>query len=864
MHQARPYGLFGAEVNGEDAKAVEALARNLTNIKTLAGVDSLKMTRALPGGGMATAVDMGGVFRIIVQPALQPPQEPLPSDGLAKSYVPMLFSGVVTSAIVQGGQGVRLDVSRDTRRRLGGYDPKEVDKQASSHSLQRFVIPYGERFQEFLPETPGPYTYTQYAQLRPTWYSGAMAEVVQIVGGYGRQDFDKLPDLPVERARLPIPQKVADAIQQEMGNTRLPGYIGLPPKDGAIRFDYKYSECHCIGFDSEKRPWLLRLSQSGVYAMPLPLIPATTTKAFGRWVREDAQDEEIAWILERFGGMPSGESFPGREADFEAWRRAGVIIKVCDASDYWQHLAYSTACGWSMNASGTEGYNTCYDYDEDEGLAYGLTYKLQLQLQPAQFDGKLPQGFDVGSELEQNQLNGYLAGLSRRAKTKGHEQLALKYKLRRIPVAELLARAEQAAKTGNYQAEYDYWNNREQAPIASHSGVIARTNKGWLHNPAPFKSQPQIKFAEPLQQGCVSFDFLPLVNGVGKNPRCDTIMYVYHVGDEVKAVKYFRDVREFQRMAVNDFDECMTVGSWEETVYHGPSRILGHFYTADFDGRETVAESTTVRSIVGVDKGYDTVPFFEFDAPFWRPGTLFRNRYFTHKSRTTTSAHRSIDLAVCIPYLSRGAALYAQKDETVSQTITDELDLYQIRDPYSYRYWTYDPVMHWAGSLEVMRGVPYPVNGNPVWVEIENYHPSACSDFADTGPWVPGLPADYTWLIHPQANVWRMSGGGGPPPVKEYVTTTGPDTVEKRSLDVSVQEQARSLDGKVDNLYFLPSPSEMGEIFYRDIAKVVAGAAIYANVSEGDPQAPGRRQRFGFTRLADHRSAHHFLGVINE
>lgn len=34
--------------------------------------------------------------------------------------------------------------------------------------------------------------------------------------------------------------------------------------------------------------------------------------------------------------------------------------------------------GWSFNASGTEAYNTCYDYDEGEGLAYGLTYKVHF------------------------------------------------------------------------------------------------------------------------------------------------------------------------------------------------------------------------------------------------------------------------------------------------------------------------------------------------------------------------------------------------------------------------------------------------------------------------------------------------------
>ena len=113
--------------------------------------------------------------------------------------------------------------------------------------------------------------------------------------------------------------------------------------------------------------------------MPLPIIPATATAAFRDYM-EEVGDQEIIAILDRFGGMPTGESFPLRENEFEAWRRAGVIIKVCDSADFYDHIMYASACGWSFNLRGTEGYNTCYDYDDDEGLGYGLTYKASLKL----------------------------------------------------------------------------------------------------------------------------------------------------------------------------------------------------------------------------------------------------------------------------------------------------------------------------------------------------------------------------------------------------------------------------------------------------------------------------------------------------
>jgi len=56
-----------------------------------------------------------------------------------------------------------------------------------------------------------------------------------------------------------------------------------------------------------------------------------------------------------------------------------VIIKLCDTGDFYDHIPYSSACGWSVNLNGTEGFNTCYDYD-DNGFAVGFAYKLRLRM----------------------------------------------------------------------------------------------------------------------------------------------------------------------------------------------------------------------------------------------------------------------------------------------------------------------------------------------------------------------------------------------------------------------------------------------------------------------------------------------------
>ena len=857
MHQPRPHGLHavGGEPSSDDAAAIELLARRLTNLKTLSGVESMRMVRALPDGGYVIAQDAAGVFRCIVH---KPPPTPVHEfDGVAIDYVPMLFSGVVTNAVLWPGEGLGMQLTEQTRRRIAQYKPEKMPP--SRVSLQRFRIEYHPLFAELKPDTTGSILYTQYSAQRPTWYSGAMAEVMQIVGGYGRQKLEELPEDPVERANMLLPERVRIKIRRELGNIRLPGYTGMPDNNGQFRCEYKFYNTNAVAFDSGNRPWLLRVSANGLWAMPLPIIPATATAAFRDYM-EEVGDQEIIAILDRFGGMPSGESFPLQENEFEAWRRAGVIIKVCDSADFYEHIMYSSACGWSFNLRGTEGYNTCYDYDEDEGLGYGLTYKASLKLSPTQNDGKLPQSFDVESEHDARTLDGYLSGLYRLLSVNDAKSRAIKYKLRRVEVGQILARAAGEMT----QAEVDYWDNLELPPIANHSGSVKQTAKGWLYHPAKFMFQPQIKFPEPFMRGCVSHDFLPLINGRYKKsyPNCDTIMFAYYVGDDLKVVKYFRDGREYQREIEDDYEDCMIVGSWTRTISNSSTSLLGHFYTTDLDERKPVTPSETVIKTVGKDLGYDHTPRFAFDAPFWKPGTMWRNRYFSQEAVTTTTEGHSLTIGVCVPYLNRNALLHALKESTSGANKTEAGSLKYVTDPTRYRYWTYDFMMHWAGGLPVMNGKPSPKDANPVWVEMEEYNPFPCSDFADQGTWIPALPADYTWLVHPQRNVWQLSGGGGAPSYQPYVRTEQGKGSEKGSLKVSILEREQLVHSDVpQTMYFLGSPDPYVGVFYRDAARVTFGQAVYANVSENVGE---RRKYWGYTALADHKSAHHFIGVINE
>ncbi|UIZ56286.1 hypothetical protein LZP46_07555 [Acinetobacter sp. SCLZS86] len=858
MRSPRPYGLLviNGELTENDNLFIDHQLKKLSNQKVISNLESIRQVKDLPDGGYVILQDMGGMLKAIAHKELL--LDEFESDGLAKVYVPMLYSGVITKARIRKEEGVSLKLTEQSRRRLINYSNETLPNKELN--LQRFIIePNAQVVPEFIPKNNfSDFIATQYVQQRPTWYSGAMAEVMQIVGGFGKQNLKELPENAMERAQFKIPDKYIERIAQEIEGIRLPAYSGVPPLDGAFQYDYKFYNTNGVVFDTANKPWLVRISSGGVYAMPLPIIPATATSAFREYV-EEVGDDELLKILDRFGAMPSGEGFP-KGQDFQSWRRAGVIIKVCDTKDFYSHIHYSPACGWSFNLNGTEGFNTCYTYDED-GIAIGKAYKIRLNFSPAENNGWLKKINATGNASRiANYLNKLIALLPKNT----HKTNAILYKLRRVPQEDIYFQAETSIYNplGVTSVDVDYWDNLEIEPIATLTGNLSLVAQGKLFHHAKPENQPQIKFPFVEMGGCVSFDFgaytIP-----EKKPNCDTIMYGYYVGNSLKVIKYFVDWRGYQKQIESNYEPMMTVGSWEKTETFGSSSPKGYFYTTDFDFREVFSPVVTTTSIKGEDKGFDSQPFFSFDAFFWKPGSIWRNRYYTHLTKTNRTELEAVNLGICIPYFTRNSVVLAKKNTVIGITKSESLNLYAMRDPTSYRYWTYDFVFAWAGGLEKMIGEPYPVNGNPVWVEIENYNPSEYSDFADQGSWLPNLPYDITWLIHPDANQWNHSGGGGAPKVKEYSISNTEPSNTTGSLYFDISETPVQVHSRIpQDWYFSASPDEYGNVFYRDACKVVFGDSEYANISETDQN--NRRYKWGYSRLVEHKSAYHFIGVINE
>lgn len=851
MRAPLPYGLFvtGGRATESDLRQAEALAREVTNVRVTGGLMSHTMREVLADGGVVTAEYAGGTFRVFIDKAQEPVDDPT-QDLL---YVPMLFSGVVNWARLLGDEGAGVRFTEATRRRITKAVGTQGWEAPAEARMQRFRIGYNtDVVPEFEP-VDGFGFYTQYVRQRPTWYSGAMAEVMQVVGGYGRQDLDQLPDDPVERCVMRIPAKVREKISPQLREFSQPWCEGIPPTSGEFQYDYKFSGTDAVAFDDEGKPWLVHVKERGVFAMPLPMIPAATTAAFREWVEEEGDDELLS-ILERFGGLPSGEAMPRDEQGFEAWRRAGAIIKVCGVGDFYEHNAYTKACGWAFNGRGSEAFNTCYSYDGD-GVAVGFLYKLRLNLSAVQAaDGQEAPGDEVAAR----RLNGYVSALSEMLRGDDVEMRAARFKVGRATTAELMARADATAGQPT-EAEVSYWVALEARPIAAHAGAVTRVGSGPLYHHAKFFDQPQIKFPDVADGTVLSFDFTPLDEDA-KPKRCDTVMYAYYAGETLRTVKYFYDPREFQKFTDGNFDECMTVGQWEQTEHNSPTWLQGHFYTTDFDERDEVTGETVYTRVIGKDLGYDSHPKYGFVTPVSMGGRIWRSRYYTHDMRRETRVAQSKLVAVCIPFYSRCALLHADKFVHDGGSDTESCVLKSMDDPHSYGMWTYHPVSNWAPpDLGTMTGVPYPEFGTPVWVEERYYNPTRCNDFADEGDWVGAMPADYAWLVR-----GPYSPAGTPPTVQQFARSSpvSPDDVGKTQFQYA--DGADPVNKKPAERYFISSPDRYGFKWYRDATGVRFGDSVYYSSDEPDPDDVRRRKRWGFTRLADHTSPHHFVGVIHE
>src|SRR5690606_30375791 len=251
----------------------------------------------------------------------------------------------------------------------------------------------------------------------------------------------------------------------------------------------------------------------------------------------------------------------------------------------------------------------------------------------------------------------------------------------------------------NIEAEINYWDALEMDPIASHSGNMARVTSGpiyWM-NPSPI-SFGKLKFPNMDGSGCES---LQVYSPDYKGPavRCDTVVFGCYVNDGLQVVKYFTDHRTFFKEEQSTFEDCMIVGSWEETVTTGATGLMGSFYTTAFDDRAEAPPVTRTTKITGRDLGYGQ-PLYRTPALTFCVGSVSRSRYYTRETEITTTAGFTLDVAICIPVIVRDCILYAYQESSSGTGWSRTGERRSMADPTSFQLWTYDPVFHYLGVTD--------------------------------------------------------------------------------------------------------------------------------------------------------------------
>ncbi|MDR2165221.1 MAG: hypothetical protein LBO79_06265 [Zoogloeaceae bacterium] len=860
MYSPKPYGRFGNLGSDPAADAlVEAITRQMTNLKEVSSLPGYKLVRRVRGYTVI-AWDMGGLRRTLVIPPEEQREEDEDVEFLPGGSLPMLFSGRVMTTRTKG-ETAELRVTNQTRHRLIWYGEKR-DKDNKPLPLPplvlhraRFKVPISDALGEFRPLEDYGWFHTQYGVVMPSLYSGSMKAVVQAILGFGRQS--GLPEAEAGEV-LRLPSEVVAANREALEGAILPGYRGRPVDDGAVTYDYKWVSTHGVGYGQDQQPWLMRLSTSGLEAMPLPLIPETTTTAFRAWI-EDVGDGEILWLLDRFGGMPTGEAFPSGEMK-EEWKRAGVLVHLAEATPAYMGTAYSSMHGAAWNLRGTELVKTGWRGPLPNGLIEGYMVQASFSFAPLPNGGRAR--LDVSKLPAQDQAKTveYVAEMRAALAGRAWAEPAL-YKICSTPPDELAARARDYAGRANPnpEAEAEWWH-QHQMPPGGHAGSLREVYSGNITSPLPVKSQEQAKYPELLPtRALYSFNFTAedsAARALAARSRSDIVITAWYQDDVLKVVKKFRDPRPRPAQTTSSAgDDCQIVGGNTTRVEYGEGRTMGEFYTTDFDPRESSAGTWKETEYSGVYLG--PTDWSGGIAPIVMTGYIGRSHAVGTRTVWREMHDYELKSAVAFPMFARECALFAQTAHAVQRVSGESSEPLYVADPYSYFIWTFDWNFHWYWDSEIpassMKGTPYPVGGDRWYAEVPFYKPdiAGCTSFADQGPWLT-VPQDVLEL-----------------PVVPDPATHWP-RFSRQKVDMNVADAAGKLHSPLytgelhkspDPWFFDASPDpETGLVFHASATWNCAGDTEFLTVMEQGKAA----RSWGQCALAAPGDFPSFFGVVSE
>ena len=776
------YGPVSVRYSGDERRAREYLPAamqwlRITQERQRAGeVDSMRYVRELAedaycyvvlGGGMAVLHIVAGAATV--------------DEEIARDIVPDFVSGAVRGGIIRKeypnlyGEQDKLATFKPTDRCFWRYfrdntDPENLRNNSLSQNyayVRRLAVEPHTQIAGPLRNTDpnSDAVFSQYRRLKPTMYSGTMRKCIQALMGFGRQR-RKAPKYKVEislydQLRWKPAEPVTDAEEDYRQATRESGL--------QIQYDWRWFRTHGLTRGADGAWWLVEISKSrGIVAMPLPLHAATTTQAFRERLEKEG-DTDALRLLDEFGGFPTGERFP---VEVGPWIEAGRVLRLLEPeamAAYYEHLAYSQDIGWAFNLRGDEAHNCAYRYGND-GCQRGVHYACSLK---------------IGAKGDYNPAPGLVERLG--AMRNAPDDLeAIQWKCGRLSQADRIA-ASAAATTKDL---YQFVKQCSVAPLATGNGTISKVSEGFLWASPKVRTQrnDNIKFPSLPLDYLESHNMRPWDEDVPQPDVCDTTMFVFFSGNELKWVKFYLSKKQAPYKNEDNFESCMFIGEWERTEEQDGKLIPKMFYTNDFDNREELPGYSKKTRIKSEDLGYWRLWFEDGWAfgGFSHAGRVYREKRFLRTEEITIRSAQGRATGVAIPIGEREGYYYAQMDATGRYERHLTHSHTYLRDPHVYLHWRnrarsnvdeFDPNLAWCnthGSTTAMcmsegdedratgtweRLQEHPNGGKPTirtavvpgagfwifdfmygwwWESGDYYFPTECSDAADEGEWIHG------------------------------------------------------------------------------------------------------------------------------
>ena len=826
----------------------------------------------LPDGSLVTVTHVYGITRVVVSGKPKSRTTPvIPLD--ATFRFPTIYSGrfgTLRYNIDDPDAGVTIYLTEQCRRRFAGYDPNKVRTVARLVKDKNFNIELPEllrpKFQTpLMNESRIKIAHYQY--FRPNWWSGTMASLIQLIRGYGNQPANDTRYVPLD----------APLGEVNIKYETMP-YRGRLKEDGVIDYRFFFDDCHGVSFDDANEPWLVHLSSDGMYVMPLPIMPETTTPEFREWCETNG-DEDLIYILDTFGGLPTGESFP--EQGRQYWEEVGLIQKVETLSDFGGE--YSEAIGWSFNNRGHGAVNCCQTSDPN-GMRKGQTHYISIDLKriPPVDPDELPVRdglFDMIMSVHP---------------LSGEQRKAFLFKLRHAPYSEVKDSYEHLKTNNNSNTisafGWDKWSQYDLGNIFNHVVVRDKIQEGYLYfngqQGTVGRAKPQIKFPQTApkpdtgEYGCHSFGLEPSTVD-GFNPVCSTAVFSYFADDSLKLVSYFYDPRNYNPPNESDKPPCSIIGSWTTVTYSGAADLAGHWFMNDLDEREAIPATVSTTTTTSMPVGYSE-PIWAFARWFYEMGTITRSFVYNTNTTNVTTESKSFDVATIVPWGFRDGCLYTSKTKSASGSMTKSTGSGSVPDPYSYVIYTHHNIFAYikggasgnsGNALSTKDIDPPPKDGKPITVVDYTYSPSPCSDTYSSGGWL-DIGDDVTDACLNGGNFTtggKMSGKGAARGQRSTSFSTPIMSQESGHTYFNFRDTPDIVNREIakEEYYFIsPDPLKEGAIMLRLADKNCLGVKFYAAVDEWggyDAKDKTTNRYWGYTRMVTAGTpVCQFVGVINE